>query len=658
MQLPVFRGDVVLSAALCIFAVGCSTQFSSSSADPTPAATAFLTPSTLTFPNQKTGTTSKAQIMTLSNNGSAELTIASIEASGDFAETNNCGSSLPAGGRCTILVTFNPSVARTRNGTLSIDDHTNGLPDEASLVGTGAASQSVRTAGCTELPSKAFPSCFALDSPTALLAKSATKQAKAATRMAKGSNNNVQANFQAGFQTAFAADTTQIADLLDGSDPNPIKTIGALGTNALQGALSAPPPGFCFNPTLAYANHPEAAQSGFSATGQMLNAPGIWRATDSKGQACAAAELNLLMNAASGFTQLGLAMAAQMNYISGADLPTIAGGSNDETAAFNADLQQAGSQAGPFQSLQLVVVQFSGSSYIYTVKFTATDSSATYQGTIVLTQTPGGGEYSYSGVLQFELDDGTNLTAASVRYQRTSQTNLNLSARTTYFPTGYVPTPDPNGELDPTDPNWILSFSRFGASFDPTSSHLTGNYVYAFQSNAPGAPGPQSGEAWAFQVIHQPNGTGSAFYGQADSNTTIDKPTVWQIDHTTCLHMGTLDVHHLYAQFQPFEFDSGAGQYVPSSTVPAQIRFAPTSSCQWTDVQWNGGAAANSFWYDRPLQYTGSAPGHQPPTPSPVPQYVVANALSSNYAFSLFGDDQSNVQTLINAKGFIPPKLF
>jgi len=611
----------------------------------------------MTFASQTIGTKSSGQTLTLSNTGNAALTITSIQATGDFAETNTCGSSVAAGGNCSITVTFTPSSAGARSGGLSVTDNAIGSPHTSTLSGTGAAAQPVQTAGCTELAKKAFPSCFALSSPTAIAGQSegSVKKRKAGTRSAR---NKAVANGAGGsFQTAFSADTAQIVALLDGSDPDPMQTIGTLGMDAFTGALVAQPGGFCFDPGFFYANDPEAAQGGFPAAGQMPGAGGIWNATDSNGQACSAAELNVLMNAVSGFTQLGLAIAAQMNYMAASNLPTTAGGQYDETAAINAALQAAGGQAGPFQGVQLATVQFDGASYIYTVTFTATDFQTNYTGAVTLTQTPGSGPYLYSGILQFGLDDGTKVTASTARYQRTGQTTLNVSARATYYPTGQTPTLDSNGELDPSA-NWILSFSRFGATFDPTSAYLTGNYVYAFQGNAPDAVGPGLGGAWVFQVIQAADGTGSAFYGMAADNTPIDIPTVWQIDHTTCLHMGTLNVEHLYAQFQPFEFDATAGQYIPSSTVPAQIRYAPTSTCQWTDAQWNGGTDPNSFWYDRMLYYSGNNPSDPPPAPILVLQYVVADPNDSTYPFSLLGNDSAAVQTQINAKGFTVPMLF
>src|SRR6202007_1945088 len=73
-----------------------------------------LSTTTLTFPKQQIGIKSAAQQVTLSNSGAASLTIASIKASGDFEETDNCGTAVPSPGTCTINVTFTPSAPGVR----------------------------------------------------------------------------------------------------------------------------------------------------------------------------------------------------------------------------------------------------------------------------------------------------------------------------------------------------------------------------------------------------------------------------------------------------------------------------------------------------------------------------------------------------------------
>ncbi|QHN03569.1 choice-of-anchor D domain-containing protein [Granulicella sp. WH15] len=103
------------------------------------AATATLTvsPTSLTFPAQLQGTSSTAQTVTLTNSGTAAVTISNIAITGDFAKTTTCGTSLAAAGTCTISVTFTPASAGERTGTITITDSASGSPHIVALTGTG-----------------------------------------------------------------------------------------------------------------------------------------------------------------------------------------------------------------------------------------------------------------------------------------------------------------------------------------------------------------------------------------------------------------------------------------------------------------------------------------------------------------------------------------
>jgi sugar lactone lactonase YvrE len=101
------------------------------------APTVTLSPTSLTFAPQADGITSAAQTVTLTNSGTAALSVTSITASGDFALTSNCGSSVAAGGNCTISVTFTPTAAGTRTGIVTITDNANGSPQTVALSGGG-----------------------------------------------------------------------------------------------------------------------------------------------------------------------------------------------------------------------------------------------------------------------------------------------------------------------------------------------------------------------------------------------------------------------------------------------------------------------------------------------------------------------------------------
>ncbi len=98
-----------------------------------------LSPASITFSNQNVGTTSTPQTLTMTNSGSATMTITSIAATGNFAQTNNCGSSLAALASCTISVTFSPTSAGTLYGSVTITDNASNSPQTEVLEGVGVA---------------------------------------------------------------------------------------------------------------------------------------------------------------------------------------------------------------------------------------------------------------------------------------------------------------------------------------------------------------------------------------------------------------------------------------------------------------------------------------------------------------------------------------
>ena len=105
---------------------------------------ASLAPTSLTFAVQTDGTSSAAQVVTLSNTGKATLSIAGISISGtnasDFASSNKCGSSLADGATCNISVTFTPGGFGARTAKLTVTDNssnTAGSTQSTLLSGTG-----------------------------------------------------------------------------------------------------------------------------------------------------------------------------------------------------------------------------------------------------------------------------------------------------------------------------------------------------------------------------------------------------------------------------------------------------------------------------------------------------------------------------------------
>jgi hypothetical protein len=100
-----------------------------------------LLPSGLDFGDQKVGTTSQPQTVTLTNHGTAAVNIGSIHFTGNnpgaFAQTNNCGTSVPPGGSCTFSVTFTPKHKGLKTAALAVGDNGGGSPQEVALSGTG-----------------------------------------------------------------------------------------------------------------------------------------------------------------------------------------------------------------------------------------------------------------------------------------------------------------------------------------------------------------------------------------------------------------------------------------------------------------------------------------------------------------------------------------
>ncbi len=98
-----------------------------------------LSSTTLSFGDQAVGTTSAPQTVTLTNSGTAPLTINGITSTGNYAQSNNCGTGVAGGGKCTIQVTFTPTTTGTRSGSVSITDNAVGSPQQIALTGNGTA---------------------------------------------------------------------------------------------------------------------------------------------------------------------------------------------------------------------------------------------------------------------------------------------------------------------------------------------------------------------------------------------------------------------------------------------------------------------------------------------------------------------------------------
>jgi Beta-propeller repeat/HYDIN/CFA65/VesB-like, Ig-like domain len=101
-----------------------------------------VTPTSLPFGNEPVGSITAPQKVTITNTGTATLTISKITANGDYLQTNTCEALLNVlnvGQSCIVSVSFQPTATGARNGTLTIADDASGSPQKVSLSGTGVA---------------------------------------------------------------------------------------------------------------------------------------------------------------------------------------------------------------------------------------------------------------------------------------------------------------------------------------------------------------------------------------------------------------------------------------------------------------------------------------------------------------------------------------
>ncbi len=114
-------------------------------------------PSSLSFGDVASGSTSAAQSVTVSNPGSSAASVSSVSVSGPFSQTNTCGSSIAAGGSCTVSVKFAPTSGGSQTGTLTVNTSAPGGPLTVALSGTGVTSTTNLALGQPATASSSLP---------------------------------------------------------------------------------------------------------------------------------------------------------------------------------------------------------------------------------------------------------------------------------------------------------------------------------------------------------------------------------------------------------------------------------------------------------------------------------------------------------------------
>jgi hypothetical protein len=98
-----------------------------------------LSTASLAFGPQPVGVVSTTQAVTVTNSGTKNVGIVSIQSTPGFKQTNDCPSKLLIGASCTVSVSFKPAAAGDASGALTIVSRAANSPHQVSLSGTGVA---------------------------------------------------------------------------------------------------------------------------------------------------------------------------------------------------------------------------------------------------------------------------------------------------------------------------------------------------------------------------------------------------------------------------------------------------------------------------------------------------------------------------------------
>ena len=142
--MPAGTGTLTASLSVADNATGSPQAVALSGTGAAAALTVSVAPTTLTFASTTQGSTSAAQVVTVTNSSASAVTLTSemlggANASSFVISANTCGGTLAAGASCAVSVEFKPAGTGTLTASLSVADNATGSPQAVALSGTGAA---------------------------------------------------------------------------------------------------------------------------------------------------------------------------------------------------------------------------------------------------------------------------------------------------------------------------------------------------------------------------------------------------------------------------------------------------------------------------------------------------------------------------------------
>ena len=205
-----------------------------------------VSPESVAFGDLFAGSTSGAQTVTVVNVSGSPVHFQSVSASGPYAQTNTCGSSLAVGASCTISVTFSPVIVGGAAGQITLQDDAAGSPQVINLSGTGTGTviklsppnvffdnQVVGSAGAPVTVSLTNRYAAALSISTISTSGDFSESNDCGVALPPGGSCNIEVMFLP-TATGLRSGTLSIADNL----PNSPQTVGLSGVGTLPPSVS------------------------------------------------------------------------------------------------------------------------------------------------------------------------------------------------------------------------------------------------------------------------------------------------------------------------------------------------------------------------------------------------------------------------------------
>lgn len=423
----------------------------------------------------------------------------------------------------------------------------------AGIAMNGCSSDSDGSAAADQWFDNAFAEGFALSSPLATSSSSMKKQRSVVGTLSIDSSAP-PADKAASLAAVASGSSCQVA----------LPALTGLGQNAN-----------CYGPSVNYSNHPDGAPAaGTLPTGDL----GLWAATEvATTEACAAAQINTLMESVSTYVDAALALEASAVCV--LDGSSTALPSSGASVDFTSDFQTPFTTSNPSATLSSATVEANSSGFYEFVFQGTTDGVKTFDVRVRINKTS---STAFEGRI-FGFFTTADMDGFDVSFERSGNNGSARALAGTYqTATSYSDLFDSNDYLDLADSAWSGNMNQAIINVDLTTN--VGQFSYAWQA------GSGDDKTRVFNAYTQASGSivsGCGFFGYGDDFETNYSLNTNQIDGFICNWAGPGNDHSMggttgIAQKQCFDLNTSNGLFEEDASKRA-ITYAPNVACDDTD---------------------------------------------------------------------------